>query len=58
MTKEVEVPCHTGSKGHCNNPGQRQIHLPKKTSDLDKNVDETEIVKVIIKCYLSLQWRD
>ena len=58
MTKEVEVPCHTGWKGHCNNPGQRQLHLPKTTSDRDKIVDETEMVKVINKCWPSLQWRD
>ena len=58
MTKEVEFPCHTGWKGHCNNPGQRQIHLAKMTTDRDKNVDEKEIVKVIINCCPSLQWRD
>ena len=58
MTKEVKFPCHTGRKGHCNNPGQRQIHLPKMTSLRDKFVDETEMVKVIIKCWPSLEWSD
>ena len=58
MTKEVEFPCLTSWKGHCNTPGQRQIHLPKMTSDRDKFVDETEMVKIFNKCWPSLQWSD
>ena len=58
MTRKVEFPYHTGWKGHCKKTGQRQIHLPKMKSDRDKKVDEAEMAKVIIKCYLSLQWRD
>ena len=36
LRKEVEFPCHTGCKEHCKNPGQRQIHLPKMTSDREE----------------------